>query len=160
MAFENVDVTSLRNALTSCKNSINYNTSKELIDSVSSSVWQTSSQKKLNKSLKALTNTRYKELENKLNDYIEAVSYIEQYKSYENENKTLQNKYNSLNNSLYKNEQYTVTSTDANGNEVTETRVRTVKDTGVESSMNSISNQINSNKSEMNTLKNKVANKI
>ena len=35
MAFENVDVSSLRNALTQCKNSINHSTTDELINNIS-----------------------------------------------------------------------------------------------------------------------------
>ena len=48
MAFENVDVARLKKALIECKNSINYKTSEDLINSISNdSVWISSSQKNL-----------------------------------------------------------------------------------------------------------------
>ena len=52
MAFENVDVSSLRNALTQCKNSINHSTTNELMNNISNtSVWQASAQANLKKAL-------------------------------------------------------------------------------------------------------------
>ena len=71
MAFENVDVSSLRNALTQCKNSINHSTTNELMNNISNtSVWQASDQANLKKALTKLENERYKNLEDKINSLL------------------------------------------------------------------------------------------
>lgn len=161
MAFENVNVTSLKNALMQCKNSINYETSKELINSLSNfGIWQSDSQKKLVNAIELLSTDRYNQLEKKIDDYLQVVHYIENFKSLEEENLTLNKQYASLNNKLYYNEKYTETKTAADGTKVTEEKSRRVKDNNVQSKMNSIKEQLRDNELEMNNLKNNVANLI
>ena len=161
MAFENVNVTSLKNALMQCKNSINYETSKELINSLSNfGIWQSDSQKKLVNAIELLSTDRYNQLEKKIDDYLQVAHYIENYKSLEEENLTLNKQYASLNNKLYYNEKYTETKTTADGTKVTEEKSRRVKDNNVQSKMNSIKEQLRDNELEMNNLKNNVANLI
>ena len=59
MAFENVNVSSLKSALTQCKNSINHSMSDELINNISNtSVWQTSAQINLKNALTNFKNER------------------------------------------------------------------------------------------------------
>lgn len=153
MAFEYVDTSSLRNALTECKNKINYNKTKELISDISkNNVWQARSKDVLSKALQKLKDKRYKELEDKINNYLSLVTDIEKYQSLASENKSLKNEYSSLSSKLY----YTETYTDSNGAIITETK----KDLSVQSQMNSILSQINKNKDKMKTLENKVSSSI
>lgn len=148
MAFENVNVSSLRNALTQCKNSINHNTTDELINSISNaSVWQTSAQTTLKSALTKISNERYKNLENKINSYFDIVSYIEKYQNLQKENVPLEKQYSSLSKRLY----YTVR---------TEKHTRRVKDTNVERQMLNVRKKINDNKEEMENLKSRVSNSI
>lgn len=148
MAFENVNVSSLRNALTQCKNSINHNTTDELINSISNaSVWQTSAQTTLKSALTKISNERYKNLENKINSYFDIVSYIEKYQNLQKENVSLEKQYSSLSKRLY----YTVR---------TEKHTRRVKDTNVERQMLNVRKKINDNKEEMENLKSRVSNSI
>lgn len=161
MAFENVDVSSLRNALTQCKNSINHSTTDELMNNISNaSVWQTSAQTNLKNALTKFENKRYKNLENKINDYFNIVSYIEKYQNLQKENVSLENQHSSLSNRLYYTEPYMTTSTAGGGTRSTETHSRKVKDSGVEAQMSNIRKKINDNKEEMENLKNRVSNSI
>jgi hypothetical protein len=157
MAFENVNVTSLKNAIVSCENAINYNSSLELIDAISNdNVWNTMVRNKLNEALSKLINSRYKELENKLNCYSRVALLIEQYKDLEKENISLHNQIMELEPRLYYTESYEVTSIDSKGMTITETRHTTCKDYSVEQQINSASSKIEVNKQKMEELKNKV----
>jgi len=161
MAFESVNVSSLRSALMQCKNSINHSTTNNLISSISNpNVWQSSSQTNLKNALTKLENERYKDLENKIDSYLVVVSYIERYKNLQSENSSLENQYNSLSHRLYYTETYTTTSTDSEGNVHTHYHQRTVKNYHVESQMHNIRNRINQNKNEMSCLESRVSNSI
>lgn len=161
MAFENVDVSNLRNALTQCKDSINHSITDELIDNISNtSIWQTSAQTNLKNALVNFRNERYKNLENKINDYINIISDIEKYQKMQKENKSLADQYSSLSNSLYYTETYTTTSTASNGKVSTETHSRRVKDREVEAKMSNLQKIIDDNKVKMEDIKNRVSNSI
>ncbi len=86
MAFENVDTTSLKNALTSCKNSLKSKKIEELASTISSSNWECDAKKNLKSSLDKLAATRYKDLEKKLDDYFNMIPLIEEYKNLDKEN--------------------------------------------------------------------------
>ena len=161
MAFENVDVSSLKNALTQCKNSINHSTTDELLNNVSnSSIWKTSSQTNLKNSLSKFKNERYKNLEDKIDSYFNIVSYIEKYQNLQKENINLENQYSSLSNKLY----YTDTkpSIIKNGRVAIDSSSSSnlIKDSYVEAQMSDLRKKINNNKEEMEYLKNKVSNSI
>lgn len=80
MSFENVNVTSLRNSINSCINSINYTNSKEIINRITNNdVWSTASRDNLSKSLTKLIENRYEVLENKLTNYLKIADKIEEY---------------------------------------------------------------------------------
>lgn len=161
MAFENVDVSSLRNALTQCKNSINHSTTDELMNNVSNiSVWQTSAQTNLKNALTKFENERYKNLEDKINSYFTVASHIEKYQNLQKEIVSLENQYSSLSNRLYYTETYTTASTASAGTASTETHTRRVKNRWVESQMSNVRKKINDNKEEMENLKNRVSNSI
>lgn len=161
MAFENVDVRSLKSAINSCKNSLNYNNSLDNINSISSnSVWQTDSRDTLRKALVKLTNERYEDLEDKLNDYLSIAGIIERYKDLEDDNERMRNKITSLKPKLYYTKRYTVTYTDANGDKQTKVRTKRVKDYAVEKQINSLEQQIKENEKEMKVLENRVSSLI
>ena len=161
MAFEKINVSSLKKSLNECKNSINYAVSEELIGDISNvNVWQVESQKNLKKSLDTLVNKRYKDLEEKINDYLNLISYIDDYKELEQKNEELQSDYNYYRNRLYYTETYQDTVTDIRGNTKTITRERTVKDYNIQNKMNNIKTKINNNKAKMENLRNKVSNGI
>lgn len=161
MAFESVNVTSLRNALNQCKNTINHSSTTELITSISNtSVWQSSSQKKLKTALTKLENERYKDLENKINKYLEVVSYIERYKELQRENISLENHYYNLSRRLHYTVYYDETITQPDGSKFVQHHSRTETDHGVEREMNSVIGRIDNNKNEMEEYKNKVSNSI
>lgn len=147
MAFENVNVTSLRNSLNQCKNAINHSTTDGLISSVSNaSVWQSSAQSNLKNALSKLTNTRYKELENKLSNYQNTVNFIEKYQGLQSENKSKQQEIDYLTYyKLYKTNSQTG---------------KKEKDANVDAKISKLRKQINYNKSEMNSLINRVSNSI
>lgn len=161
MAFENVDVARLKKALIECKNSINYKTSEDLINSISNdSVWISSSQKNLKDALSKLSNTRYKNLEDKLNCYITVASYIEEYQNLQKENVFLEKQYDSLSNNLYYTEYYTTSEESSDGTITIVEHSRRVKDTGVELKMKSVRMKINENITEMDNFKSEVSNLI
>lgn len=161
MAFENVNVDSLRNALNSCKNAINHSISENLIGNIEeSSNWVSSAKHNLNKSLNTLTNERYKSLEQLIDKYLEVTNYIGEYKQLEQENKELSQQYNNLSSRLYYTEYYTETSTDIEGNTISITKSRRVKDYGVERQMININQKIIENKEKMENLNTKVRNSI
>lgn len=83
MAFKNVSASSLKQAVNACKNSIDYGTSKYILNNLSNNVWEAESKNTLKNALKKLIDTRYKELEDYLNKCSEVVKLIEQYKEVE-----------------------------------------------------------------------------
>lgn len=91
MAFENINVISLKNAINSCINSINYNSSKEIINKISGSdIWNTESKKNFERALTKLINIRYLELENKLKNYLKIADKIEEYQKLSSVNASTQ----------------------------------------------------------------------
>lgn len=161
MAFESINVSSLRNALTSCKNTINHNYTDEIIGNITNSnIWKCNSRDTLSKALSTLSTKRYKALEDRIDKYLEATSKIEKYKRLKIENENLKAQYNDLSNNLYYTNEYTETTTDEEGNEVTETHTETLIDYSVENEMNEIDKKIEENKLEMDRLERQVANSI
>lgn len=161
MDFENVDVPSLVNALTQCKDSIDYKASLELINDISNvSVWQSSSQSNLKNALTILTTDRYEELKGKLDCYLTVASYIAQYQNLSKENILLNKQYNDLSYKLYYEETYTTSVTLADGTVTTETSTRTVMDKNIHSQMINIQNKIDENKKKMDELKKLIYNSI
>ena len=97
MAFENVSVVSLKSAINSCKQSINYSVTNELISNISSgNVWNFSAKNNLKNALNILCNTRYKDLIACLDKCSTVATYIEQYKEKELEIKGYQSQISNL----------------------------------------------------------------
>lgn len=161
MAFDNVDVNSLKNALISCKNSIKNSKTDEILANISSSqVWQSESKNKLTKALETLRKERYKELESLLDKYLNVVNDLEEYKRIEKENISLSSQYSSLSKKLYYTDYYTEISYDADGNEITNKKSKMVKNYYVQNQMNGINQIINSNNSKLESLELKIKNSI
>ena len=104
-------------------------------------------------------NTRYKELENRLNEYISVANKIDEYQELEQENRTLSSRLTSLNSKLYYIEYYKEKQ-EVNGEEVYVTNSRWQKDINVQNQMSQIEEKINQNKKQMNNLKAQITNKI
>lgn len=137
MAFENVNVVSLRNALVTCEDRINYSRSKALINEISNpNVWQSDLQPILKEALEKLVNVRYKDLEGKLEDYKLACNYIEEYQELAKQNQNLLATNKSLQRDLYNDD-----------NE---------KNVSIERKINNNKGQINSNENRMEVLERQV----
>ena len=137
MAFENVNVVSLRNALVTCEDRINYSRSKALINEISNpNVWQSDLQPILKEALEKLINVRYKDLEGKLEDYKLACNYIEEYQELAKQNQNLLATNKSLQRDLYNDD-----------NE---------KNSSIERKINNNKGQINSNENRMEVLERQV----
>lgn len=161
MAFENVNVTSLRNAINSCKKSLDKTTIQEITNNISNSnVWTSDAQSNLKNALNKLSNTRYKALEDKLNEYLKIADYIEEYQILNSSNSSLLSKSNSLSKRLYYTESYFVDEVDEEGNTIQKECTRTVKDYSIQRQLNSIQTQINDNKDTMEKLKNNISNSL
>lgn len=161
MAFENINVGSLKSALNSCKNSINNNISKELKNNViNSDIWHCNARNNLRGSLGKLEGL-YNDLNSKIDHYLSLANEIEKYQNLVTTNNDLRNQYNDLNNRLYRKEKYDRWYCDEETGEwksVPDTRK--VKDVNVENQMNNIKNQIENNESSMQSISNKVANAL
>ncbi len=161
MAFENINVGSLRSSLISCKDSINSNISANLGSKIiNSDIWHCNCRNNLYSSLMVLENL-YKNLRGKIDHYLSLVNYIENYQNLVSENQNLEKEYKSLEPRLYRDEEYVVHYYD-NENQcwASDTATRTVLDTNVQNRMNDISNQIKSNENDMRSIQNTISNSI
>ena len=100
MAFESVDVGSLRSSLNSCKNSINYSAGKEFMSSAGN-IWQGDAKENLIRALDKLYNEKYKGLEKLLDKYLGVCDQIGRYKQLESEKAQLANEIEALKPKLY-----------------------------------------------------------
>lgn len=160
MAFESVDVTSLRNSINSCKASLNHSASQNLITSLSSNIWQAGAKQVLINALTKLNEERYKKLEDTLDTYLVITDKIQAYKNLEQQNRNLRSEISSLQGRLWYTEYYTEYHTDYLGRTYSEEHSRRVKDYGVENQINNNYSRINSNNNTMERLKNEVSNLI
>ena len=159
--FDNVDVSSLNNALNQCKNAIDHKRVDELINDISNpSVWKSQSQSKLNDALTKLCNYRYKELEDKIDSYFSIVSYIAEYQEMEKENKRLKSQLKELYTRLYYDETYTELITQSDGTLKEEERTRRAIDSTVDHQIKISHQKIAENKIKMAELIIKIENSI
>ena len=100
MAFEDVNVGSLRSSLSACKNSLSYSAGKEFMSSAGN-IWQGDAKNNLIKNLDKLYNEKYKDLEDLLNKYLGVCDQIECYKQLESEKNQLANEIEALKPKLY-----------------------------------------------------------
>ena len=152
MALENINTSSLRNSITACKNAINYNTEKQVLNTISNeSIWKTNSKDNLKNAIMTLTNQRYKELEQKLDSYYKIVSNIEKYQKLYNENELYQSDKKNLKREIFKNK---TTMNEENQNEVLRNERR------IENQINNLNNKIDSNNQQMRAIKTQISNLI
>lgn len=161
MAFENVNVESLRNALYACKNSISYNNSINIINSVSSgNIWKAESSNHLRKALTTLTNERYRQLEAQINSYLSVTNLISEYKQLEADNRRMEAELPRLRGRLYHRVSYPVIYYDAEGKPYERWESEEVIDHGVEREINYTENKIRENNNRMRSLERQVSNSI
>lgn len=161
MAFENVNVASMRNAINSCIGKLNKEEIQELTNNISnSSVWEANAQDTLKKALTRLGSIRYIELEQQLINCYEIVNYIEEYQNINSTNESLFKEYSSLDKKLYYTENYIIEDVDENGNKIKKECTRKVKDSSVEKQMDTIKKEINENRNTMENLKNNISNAL
>ncbi len=152
MALEDVNTNSLRNAITSCKNTINYSADKQVLNSISNEkVWKCDSSNNLKTALSKLIEIRYKNLESKLDSYYKIVSYIEDYQElykenekYESQSRELSNKINNSRTNM----------TDKNKESILRSE-RTMKN-----KLNNLKTNISHNKQQMSYIEQKIKNSI
>lgn len=100
MNFDSVNVASLKNAINSCKSSIDYSKSEQIIsDIASNSVWNAKSKENFSKALNKLINEKYKKLEKKLDECMQLAGGIEKHKHETAELKKMQAQLVTLTNS-------------------------------------------------------------
>lgn len=161
MAFENINVDSLNNALNACKNSINKSISENLSNSVmNNSVWYSDARNNLKKAIDVNLDM-YRTLESKIDEYFGVVNKLREYKNLEEQNRVLMQEYQDLSRRLY----YTETRRNWYWNNETQEmdwdeETVTVKDTRVEASMNGILSKVETNKSLMKNLENTIRNMV
>lgn len=161
MAFENVNTSSLKYALNSCKNSINRSISENLSNSIiNNNIWYCDSRNKLKRAIDRNMEI-YDRLESQIDEYLQVANKIEEYKNLEEENRNLRNEYRSLEGRLWEEEDRThwyynweLQKWDYDDYTVT------VKNIHVENSMNRIQSEINSNTNRMYSLENSIKNMV
>lgn len=154
MAYENVNVSSLKNALSSCKSSLNCTTSKTLkTDAMNISIWYSESRSTFNKAVCRITDY-YGELESKIDHYLGLADKIQRYQDLVAENASLRSEYASLEPKLYYEvrESYNERWNEQEQRYDRDWRTVTKKDYNVESRMNAITAQISANEGEMASL--------
>ena len=96
MAYENVDVGSAKTAINQLKSSINYNSSKQILNDLGSNEsWSANSKNNLKNAINTLINTRYKDLENYLEKCMTNLSKIESVKQMQAQNASYEGQINS-----------------------------------------------------------------
>lgn len=161
MAYEQVDVTRLRDAIISCQNSLNNNTTKDLAGRLGdNNVWQADAKKNLKTALEKLSGSRYDALKKKLDTYLNVVGNIREYQNLQEENKELEQQCNNLKKDLYYTEYYTDYSKNKKGETVSTRKSRQTKNYSVENRINDAKQKIESNKYRMSKLQSNINNSI
>lgn len=161
MAFEQINPTSLKYALNSCKNSLNNGVTEELITSImNDTVWYCNARINLKKALET-NNDLYIDLEKEIDHFLNVASQIERYKEIESEINTLNQNYKDLEDKLWVEEEYEDWYFDEEKKEWDyEIETREVKDENVERQMNETMKKINDNQNSLNTLENTIKNMV
>ena len=81
MAYDDISVTSAKNAIINCKNSLNYTKSQAILSGLNvSTYWDAESRTTFSNGIDLLINTKYKDLETYLDKCLTSLDYIEEYK--------------------------------------------------------------------------------
>ena len=164
MAFESIDVSSLKNSLNSCKNQLNNSISTGLVSSIiDDNIWVCNSRYNLKKALLNL-NDIYSQLENEINQFIGVADAIQEYKNMQSKVEELKIEYSNLSGKLYYEESYQdwYYYYDDDGQRQSDYNwaTRTVKDNAVELQMAFVKNEINQLEAEMEIKKNSINSSI
>lgn len=88
MAYENIDVTSARNSINNCLNSLTHSTSDNFLSTLPSSTnWVADSKDTFVAAINKLVNVRYKELEDYLKQCLTSLDYISKIQELQAQNK-------------------------------------------------------------------------
>lgn len=157
MAFENVNTVSLKNSINSCISSINYSSSKQIINDIANNdIWSTSSRDKLSSLLQTLINTRYKDLEKKLQNYLTIADKIEKYQQLANSVSSSEALLESLETELSDASRVNLTYQSQGKQDTKEAIENKKKMDEILDKINSNTSDVNKNKSELTKLKNSI----
>lgn len=160
MAYENINVNSLRNSIRQCINSLDYSESKEILSSAKNpGVWNTSSRNTLTNALDKLVDNRYKDLEKTLKAYLKIADKIEEYQKMQKQIDTMTSELTSMNNSLTtaKNNQSKIEAAENSESKAAENKNKINK---LNSEISSKKASINTKKNELDKLKKQIDNMI
>ncbi len=153
MAFENIDVTSLKLSLNSFKSTINYSITNLLIDYVvNNDLWYCDSRLCLRKALYNLKRL-YQDLEKNIDNYLTVATMIEDYKTLQSDNNNLREERERLTSQLWRDEEYTELEYNAETESYDEVKKwRRVKDSTVENRIFEIDGHLHQNEERMSQL--------
>lgn len=156
MAYENINVASLRSSINNCLSTINYSRINQMVNQISSDdVWSTNSKNNFKIALDKLIE-RNKNLENELKKYLTVANLIEEYQKLD---KSIDA--NLTNVSNYKKELSVANQIDKNyvnkNNQNTiEAKNNRQKINNINKELKSLNSKIDSNKSKLSSLKSKI----
>jgi len=154
VALEEISVSSLRNSLNACKNSIDYGETSGIISSLSSdNIWDATAKNKLKSALNKLINDKYSKLNSEISNCLSAVNLISSYQDLYDKNQTLQQQIINLKPDLYDWEVRTVEEKDRDGQIIIKRYQRKVKNDWVESQIEKKEDEIRKNKLGMQNYK-------
>lgn len=156
MAYENINVTSLRSSINSCLNSINYTKINQIINQISSNdIWNADSKSTFKNALEKLID-RNEQLEKELKNYLNVVNLIEQYQKLDTKNVNSSSDLSNINKELSVLNQIDRNYSNQGKQSSNEAINNRQKITNLNNKINNINSKINSNKNEMNSLKSKI----
>ena len=101
--YSKVNISNAREAINYIINHLNYSASENIIDSLSdTSYWQGNSKLTFTKALNKQKDTNYKKLEQKLDDYLIIINYMESWQQLNNDNKNYAQKRDEAESKIYK----------------------------------------------------------
>lgn len=90
MALENIETNKLKTAINSCLQTLNFDSSNNIINSLNGdSIWSGDSKDTLNEALKKIADIKYKELKEKLNSCLVSINSIDEYQNIKKNNNNL-----------------------------------------------------------------------
>lgn len=143
MALKNINAQALKASLNRIKNGLDCSKAKALINDPAPG-WQADAESTLVTALTTLTNERYAELKNKIDDYLIVADKISKYKNYYDECISLQNDITYCNNNMY------LTSYDKNNKEIK------IENPLMKARLNRDQSKITTNENEMRKLANEI----
>lgn len=160
MAFESINVYSLRSSLNDCKNRLNHRAIDGLINDLNNNDWISDSKKNLKGALERLVNNRYSNLISKIDQYLNVTNMIEEYKNLEQDNIQKDNEISKLKPRQFTGGWQTTYYFDSNGEQKENIQWVDSEDKNITRQIDDLKNQINYNTSKMESLKTRIYNSI